>query len=136
MNADILDQLYVLETTEQELPKETVQQGYKNLSVIEQDFRTIKSQLNIKPVNHRKKETTRGHVFVCFLALYIRKELEQQLKPLKDNTFSSLLTSLREIRQSKLIAGEYKRYIVNETNPLQKKILSALKMRILPLQTL
>jgi transposase len=135
--ADILDQLYVLETTEKKLPAQKVQQGYKNLSVIEGDFRTIKSSLNIRPVNHVKEETTKGHIFVCFLALYIKRELETQLTPLlnQKHTFSSLLTQLKEIRQSKLVAGEHKRYIVNEPNPMQKKILSALKMRIIPLQT-
>jgi transposase len=134
--ADILDQLYVLETTEKKLPPKKVQQGYKNLSVIEQDFRTIKSSLEIRPVNHIKEETTKGHIFVCFLALYLKKELEIQLTPLlkQKNTFSSLLTQLKEIRQSKLTAGEHKRYIVNKQNPIQKKILSILNMRILPLQ--
>jgi transposase len=135
--ADILDQLYVLETTEKKLPAQKVQQGYKNLSVIERDFRMVKSSLEVRPANHVKEETTKGHIFVCFLALYLKKELEMQLSPLlkQKHTFSSLLTQLKEIRQSKLTAGEHKRYIVNEPNPMQKKILSKLKMRILPLQT-
>lgn len=133
--ADMLDQLYVLETTEEKLSAEKIQQGYKNLSVVERDFRTIKSSLDIRPVNHRKKETTRGHVFVCFLALYIKRELEMALHPLLEkNTFSSLLTQLREIRQSKLVAGVYQRYILNEMNPLQKKILATLNMRVMPIQ--
>lgn len=135
--ADILDQLYMLETTEEELSAEEVQQGYKNLSVVESDFRTIKSSLDIRPVNHRKEETTKGHVFICFLALYLRVELEIQLKPLlkQKHTFSSLLSQLREIRQSKLVAGKHQRSILNQLNPLQRKILSTLKMRVMPIQT-
>lgn len=129
-----LDQFYVLETTDMKLSPKEIQQGYKNLAVVESDFRILKSYLEIRPVHHRKKATVKGHVFVCFLALYLRRELEIQLRPLlKDHPFSYLLTQLREIRQSKLKAGEYETCLVNQLNPLQKKILAALRMRIFPL---
>ena len=126
-----LDQLYVLETTEKSLSPEEVQRSYKNLSVVERDFRVIKSTLDIRPVHHRKEKTVRGHVFVCFLALYLRKELELQLQPLLEkHTFSYLLTQLREIRQSKLVAGKYQTQILNRLKPLQKDTLSTLQMRV------
>jgi len=129
-----LDLVYVLETTETKLSAKEVQRGYKNLSVVESDFRTMKSYLKVRPVHHRKEATVRGHVFVCFLGLYLRKELELQLQPLlKDHTFSYLLTQLREIRQSKLTAGKYQTHIVNELGPLQKEILSALCMKVPPI---
>lgn len=134
--AQELDQLYVLETTDTTLSPREIQQGYKNLAIVESGFRTLKSFLEVRPVHHRKETTVKGHVFVCFLGLYLRKELEIQLQPLlkkKDYTFSYLLTQLREIRQSKLKAGEYETYLINKLNSLQKKILSVLRMRVLPL---
>lgn len=134
--AEKLDQFYVLETTDTALSAREVQQGYKNLAVVESDFRTMKSYLKVRPIHHRKEITVKGHVFVCFLGLYLRKELEIQLQFLlkeKDYTFSYLLTQLREIRQSKLKAGEHETHLVNQLKPLQKKILSILRMRVLPI---
>ena len=136
--AEELDWVYVLETTEQELEAQQIQEGYKNLAKVEEDFRELKSVLEVRPVNHRKEETVRGHVFVCFLALYLRKQLELLLQPLFEHqpevTFSRVLTRLKEIRQSRLQAGEYQRMIVNQLDQLQQEILTTLKMRILPLQ--
>lgn len=130
-----LDQLYVLETTDTQLSAEDVQQGYKNLAEIEQNFQILKSELELRPVNHRKEETTKGHVFVCFLALYLKKEFKLQVSELlEENTFDSLLKELREIRQSKLKAGKHQTYVVNKLNSLQKKILTSLHMRVLPIR--
>lgn len=131
-----LDGVYVLETNTQpqSLSAEEVRSGYKNLSKVEQDFRTIKSVLEIRPVNHRKAETTRGHVFVCFLALYLQHTLKDILKPLlREHTFSYLLTQLREIRQSRLEAGEYQTTVLNKLTGIQKLILNTLRMRVTPI---
>lgn len=130
----LLDQLYVLETTDKKLSKEAVQAGYKNLKEVEDSFRTIKSSLEIRPVNHRKEETTKGHVIVCFLAYYLKKEIELSLKPLLSrHTFSSLLTNLREIHQSVITASPHSVTLINELTPLQTEILSTLHMRLSPI---
>jgi transposase len=134
-----LDGVYVLETNTQpgSLSAEEVRSGYKNLSKVERNFRTIKSVLEIRPVNHRRADTTKGHVFLCFLALYLQHTLESLLQPLlrkrKDITFSYLLTQLREIRQSTLEVEGHRTTIVDRLNPMQKKILRILRMRILPI---
>jgi len=39
----------------------------------------MKSILDTRPVFHRRDETIRGHVFCSFLALLLRKELEDRL---------------------------------------------------------
>jgi len=133
--AEDLDGVYILETNtpKQLLTASEVQKGYKNLSKVEQSFRVIKNVLEIRPVHHRKKTTTQGHIFVCFLALYLRRELEIQLAPLlQESTFDYLLTQLREIRQSVLVAGEHKTMVVNKLNGIQRNLVSNLRMRITP----
>ena len=43
-------------------------------------FRDIKSILETRPVYHKQDETILGHVFCSFLALVLRKELDQRLE--------------------------------------------------------
>ncbi len=47
--------------------------------MVEALFRSMKSVLETRPVYHKCDETIRGHVFCSFLALVLRKELEDRL---------------------------------------------------------
>jgi hypothetical protein len=61
------------------LPAEEVALKYKQLWMVEQVFRTMKSILDTRPVWHKCDETIRGHVFCSFLALVLRKHLQDAL---------------------------------------------------------
>ena len=43
-------------------------------------FRTAKTLLETRPIYHKCDETIRGHVFCSFLALMLRKELQNRLE--------------------------------------------------------
>ena len=47
--------------------------------MVEAIFRTMKSVLETRPICHQRDETIRGHVFCSFLALVLRKELQERL---------------------------------------------------------
>ena len=47
--------------------------------MVEDIFRTTKSVLETRPIYHQCDETIRGHVFCSFLALVLRKELQDLL---------------------------------------------------------
>ena len=66
-------------TTNTDLPTAEVALKYKQLWMVEDVFRSMKSILDTRPVFHRCDETIRGHVFCSFLALLLRKELEDRL---------------------------------------------------------
>jgi transposase len=66
-------------TTTTELPAETVALKYKELWQVERVFRDIKSVLETRPVYHQTDAGIAGHVFCSFLALVLRKELEERL---------------------------------------------------------
>jgi Transposase DDE domain len=53
---------------------------YKQLTMVEQWFRSSKSLLQTRPIYHRCDETIRGHVFCSFLALVLRQELQSRLE--------------------------------------------------------
>ncbi len=72
------DGLYVLRTNTQLSPL-MVMRRYRDLLVIEQLFRSAKALLATRPIYHQTDAAIRGHVFCSFLALVLRKELEERL---------------------------------------------------------
>ena len=66
-------------TTNTDLPTHEVALQYKQLWMVEAIFRSMKSLLDTRPIFHKCDETIRGHVFCSFLALLLRKELEDRL---------------------------------------------------------
>lgn len=75
-----LDGCYVLKT---DLPasaasRQVVHDRYKDLTEVEQAFRTCKTaHLETRPIHVRTAEHTRGHVLVVMLAYLIRRELSR-----------------------------------------------------------
>ena len=49
---------------------------------MEQTFRTAKHLLATRPIFHKLDETIRGHVFCSFLALVLKKALEDRISAL------------------------------------------------------
>ena len=72
------DGKWVLTTNTNLIPSE-VAMKYKQLWMVEDIFRSMKSLLDTRPIFHKCDETIRGHVFCSFLALLLRKELEDRL---------------------------------------------------------
>ena len=66
-------------TTNMDLPAPEVALKYKQLWMVEDVFRSMKSLLDTRPIYHKCDETIRGHVFCSFLALLLRKELDNRL---------------------------------------------------------
>jgi len=65
--------------TNMDLPTEEIALKYKQLWMVEDIFRTMKSILDTRPIYHKCTETIRGHVFCSFLALCLRKDLADRL---------------------------------------------------------
>jgi transposase len=72
------DGLYVLRTNIG-LDPLAVMLRYRELLKVEDIFRTAKSILDTRPIYHQTDEAIRGHVFCSFLALVLRKALEDSL---------------------------------------------------------
>ena len=66
-------------TTNTDLASTEVALKYKQLWMVEDVFRSMKSLLETRPIFHKCDETIRGHVFCSFLALLLRKELQDRL---------------------------------------------------------
>ena len=76
------DGIWVLRT-DTDLDGETVAMAYKSLWMVEDTFRTAKSILETRPIDHKRDETIRGHVFCSYLALVLKWELEKRMEEKK-----------------------------------------------------
>ena len=75
-----LDGLYVVRTSvgPERLDTAAVVETYKRLAVVERDFRMLKGDdLAVRPIFHWREDRVRAHLFLCFLAAYVRWHLEQ-----------------------------------------------------------
>jgi hypothetical protein len=93
------DGKYVLRTTT-DLPSDEVAVAYKNLLWIERLFRDLKSLLEARPIYHHwVKDNVRGHLFGCFLALYMVVVLRKKIEALGEKVeWEDLIRDLSQIR--------------------------------------
>jgi Transposase DDE domain len=57
--------------------------AYKNLALVERDFRSLKADdLDLRPIHHWLDDRVRGHVLICMLAAYLTWHLRAALAPL------------------------------------------------------
>ena len=73
-----LDGKYLIKTSDDTLTLSDIVLGYKQLHDIERGFRTLKSELELRPVYHRKTERVRAHVLICWLALLLIRIAENE----------------------------------------------------------
>ncbi len=80
-----LDGIYVVRTsvTSEQLDTAEVVETYKNLAVVERDFRSLKAiDLDLRPIYHHLEDRVRAHVFICMLAAHLIWHLRQAWAPL------------------------------------------------------
>jgi len=108
------DGIWVLQT-DLDMSAKEVALHYKELWMVENIFRTIKSILANRPVFHKCDETIRGHVFCSFLALILMKELQSRMtdrgwivewERLKDDLDNLQEITVRTAGQSFVIRSE------------------------------
>lgn len=80
-----LDGIYVVRTSEtrDKLSADDAVRSYKNLSSVEQLFRTLKGvETLVRPIRHREERRVRAHIFICMLAYYVEWHMRKALAPL------------------------------------------------------
>jgi transposase len=120
------------------MDENTVVKTYKNLTLVEQAFRNLKTvQLEVRPMYHKKDDRLRAHVFICMLAYYVQWHMQQRLKPLfaEDGegsdrrwTFRNVIESLMSITRNKVNVNGVNFYQISDINPDQRKILELLNV--------
>ncbi len=124
-----LDGCYVIKTdlTAQQCDAQTVHDRYKDLSQVEDAFRTMKTgALEVRPVFVRKAKRTRGHVFITMLAYTILHEIKRLTPDLKDIPIQETIDDLSKISLVKVGEGDDWIYRIPEPVVDKQKLLKQL----------
>ena len=77
---DTLPGVYCLRTNQSDWDEATLWQTYTMLTDLEAVFRSLKSELGLRPVYHHKSARVDGHLFISVLAYHIVHSVRLQLK--------------------------------------------------------
>jgi transposase len=72
--------VYCLRTNELQWDEATLWQTYTMLTDLEAVFRSLKSELGMRPVYHHKEERAEGHLFITVLAYQAVQAIRRKLK--------------------------------------------------------
>lgn len=120
------DGIFVLLSSRYDLKPREVVESYKNLKEVEMLFDDLKNFVDIRPIRHWLQGRVRAHVFICVLALLLKRIFEIHYMQSK-----CTMEPLEEISKSKLIKYKVKFSKrenrsqtfpkVTNTTPMQKK---------------
>jgi len=99
-------------TNIQNIPDQLLVNRYKDLWHVEQSFRIAKSDLQARPIFHRKEIAIRGHLLIVFMALCLTKVIERE----KHRSIQKVVEELKDLWTVTLtdeISGNTKDLIIN-----------------------
>jgi len=96
---------------------------------VEKGFKTIKSELDLHPVNHRTDPKVRAHVTLCILALLLERTLEHRLSQTSlPRTAPRVFEVLATCCLNRLHEAWGRPYTISRTTPEQTELLRALNL--------
>jgi len=72
--------VYCLRTNDKQLDEATLWKTYTSLTDLEAVFRSLKSELGLRPIYHQKQSRVDGHLFITLLAYSIIHSIRYRLK--------------------------------------------------------
>jgi len=76
---NILTGCYVIETTHKDMDSLKILESYLMLTRVEDAFRSLKTDLGIRPVYHHKADRTKAHLFISVLAYHLLNTIDLKL---------------------------------------------------------
>ena len=119
--------------TNTDMPADQVALKYKELWRVERVFRDVKSLLETRPVYHQNDENIAGHVFCSFLALVLRKELDQRLAENKYRfEWSDIKQDLKALKQVQIEENGKRFAIRSESKGVCGKVFQSVHVALPP----
>jgi len=120
-------------TTNTELSSREVALQYKQLWMVEQIFRSMKTILSTRPIYHKCDETIRGHVFCSFLSLLLIKELQGRMERKGWQVeWADLMRDLEELKEIRIQTGSKEVLLRSELKGSAGKALQAAGVAVPP----
>jgi hypothetical protein len=130
--------VYFLRTSLQANTEEIVWQFYNTIREIEATFRTLKTDLDLRPIYHKKDNSTMAHLHLGLQAYWVVNTIRHQLK--KEGIHSGWREIVRTMNTQKAVttlAQNVQEEVImirrcSEPNPQVRKIYDALKYKYAP----
>ncbi len=107
--------------------------AYKQLWMVEDICRTLKSVLETRPVYHRTDRCIRGHVFCSFLALVLRQELPRRLAATGWTLeWADVVGDLNQLHETTITIDDHTYIVRSETKGTVGKVFQACGVAVPP----
>jgi transposase len=127
------DGIYVLRTNST-LPMLAIAIAYRQLWRVEAIFRTAKSILETRPIYHQSDAPIAGHLFCSFLALLLRKELDERLATAGlDLEWGDIVRDLDRIEEITVDQGSKRFVLRTQTHGLAGSVFKTVGVALPPL---
>lgn len=91
--------VYCLRSNETSWDEEKLWHTYTMLTDLESVFRSLKSELGLRPIFHHKEERTEGHLFITVLAYQFVQVIRRKLKSQGNNLSWTSLRNILSVQQ-------------------------------------
>lgn len=115
----------LLRTTLMDLEASDVVAAYQGLLDLEDDFKTFKGPLRLRPMHHRADRRIKAHVLVCVLALAVLQETER----LTGTAFTEVLNLVQGVAAARMTQGTREFWMRGEWSEEAQKMLRKLGVR-------
>ncbi len=125
---------YIVRTSHIKWPCKKVACTYWRLNEIEQTFRTIKSDLGLRPIYHRKQERIEAHLFLSILAFHTAHLIRSQLRIHQiHRSWATLKVTLNHQNRVTTVLPQNKTHCIllkqdADLKPFQRKVFQALEL--------
>ncbi|KXA89986.1 hypothetical protein AKJ57_04605 [candidate division MSBL1 archaeon SCGC-AAA259A05] len=114
---------FLLVTTSN-LKPDKIMEAYKDLKDVEKAFDELKNFFKIRPIYHRTDKRVKGHVYVCILALLLKRLIEKKT----DEPFNKTMQELEKLKVSEMEFRGKKILQRNEIKKPQKQLLETMEI--------
>ncbi|KXB07864.1 hypothetical protein AKJ55_01785 [candidate division MSBL1 archaeon SCGC-AAA382M17] len=114
---------FLLVTTSDLKPGKAMK-AYKDLKDVEKAFNELKNFLKIRPIYHHTDKRVKGHVYICILALLLKRLIEKKT----DKPFNKTMQELEKLKISKIEFRGKKILQRNQINNAQRRVFESLEV--------
>jgi len=138
-NRDKLSGVYCLRSNSLDWSEEQLWETYVMLTELEATFRSLKTELGLRPIYHQKEGRVTAHLWITLLAYHLVHTLRYQLKKKGINLswqgLRQILSTVQRITLSMPTKDNERLYMRTTTKlePMQQKIFNALNLSADPI---
>ena len=134
--------VYCIRTNQTQMDNTAIWKTYRMLNDVESAFRTLKTDLGLRPIYHQKTDRITGHIFISLLAYHILHTIRYQLKNHDINYSWDTIISIVENHYRITTSAQRKEgdiFHIRKSmrpNPEQAKIYQACQVSLVPLKSI